>query len=134
MTNELDPNELLLHPDDEGGDDPDSDYPFLTEYQTQCVQDLITVAEFAYEASPIETMTPDNQKEVEAAEKRIFAYIGLLLADRDARIKELEARQITPEMEALLNKIKLAYDQADEHMLLRRLLPMMIDALEGDAP
>ena len=76
----------------DGGNDPDNLYPFLTEYQVQRLQDFITEAEFAYEESPVETSTPDNQREVEAAEARIFGFVNLLLAERAAEIAELKVR------------------------------------------
>lgn len=110
----------LYAPD--GGDSPDERYPFLTEYQAQRLQDFLDEAEFAYEENPIEIWGNDpnaaNAK-TEAAEKRIFDYIGLLLAQRDARITALNARQITPAMAAAWDEyVALRDERAADDMIV----------------
>lgn len=134
----------LIAPD--GGDEPDADYPRLTEYQVQCLRDMITEAEFAYEEHPIEAWSDgatDAGERVEKAERDIFVYISRLLATREAEIARLKARQITPEMAALYQTHleAVAEDERDGYVfawktdesLMRDLWGMFLKVMAGEA-
>jgi len=81
----------LYAPD--GGGDPDRDYPHLTQYQVQRLQDFINETEDVYESADDDFLdSPEAYAAsgIDAAEKKIFAFVNLLLAKRDARIEALE--------------------------------------------
>ena len=83
----------LYAPD--GGDGPDEDHPHLTEYQMQRLQDFINDVGEIWSGGDDDILdTPEAYAAsgMEAAEKRIFDFVDLLVSKRDARIKELESR------------------------------------------
>lgn len=78
----------------------------MTDDERKQLQALIDRSEQAYaEAKPTHNGCY-NKLEWEPEEENIFAFVDQLLAAKDARIADLEAKQITPEMLTVWERLK----------------------------